>query len=114
MLQVLAIKQCSLSDELDTTAALLKIGEELGELNAAHINKLNLANKSASSSPNTLEEAVDVVLCALDYAFKDGSTIEQINQMIEKKVLKWELKIAKAKEARDAATIALFSQKLFQ
>jgi hypothetical protein len=114
MLYAQPIERCSKSDGLDTTAALLKTGEELGELNAAHINKLNLANKSASSSPNTLEEAVDVVLCALDYAFKDGATIEQINQMIEKKVLKWELKIAKAKEARDAQTIAVLSQKLFQ
>jgi hypothetical protein len=78
---------------------LLKLGEEVGELNAAHINKLGLANKSASSDSNTLEEVVDVIICAADYAFKDGASMKDLNQMIAKKLLKWEAKIKRNLEA---------------
>lgn len=94
------ISICSAHDGLDTTASLLKLGEEVGELNAAHINKLNLRNKSASSSANTLEEVVDVLICAADYAFKDGATMKDLNEMIKKKLVKWEAKIIKYEEGK--------------
>lgn len=99
-INIAAIKECSDKDKLDTTAALLKLGEEHGELVAAHINKLGLANKSKSSSPNTLEEVVDVIMCSVDFAFKDGATVDQLNEMIEKKIEKWKKKISDAEELR--------------
>lgn len=94
-LELEGISICSAHDGLSTTASLLKLGEEVGELNAAHINKIGLSNKSASSDSNTLEEAVDVIICATDYAFKDGATIEQLNEMITTKLIKWSAKISR-------------------
>lgn len=96
------IFECSKKDGLNTSAALLKTMEELGELSAAHINKIGLSNRSASSSPNTLEEGTDVYICILDYLFKDGHTIGDINAMVEKKTIKWIAKIERnAQLARD-------------
>lgn len=97
-IDVQAIYNNSKRDGLDSTAALLKIGEEQGELFSAHLNKLDLANKSASSEPNTLEEGVDLLMCDVDYLFKEGYTIEQINEEIQKKCIKWESKIIRNAE----------------
>lgn len=86
------------TDGLTTTDSFVKMTEEVGELAAAHLCKQNCANKSKSSSPNTLEEAVDVFICAMDYLVKDGVTEEQLKDMLAKKLDKWERKIFGPKE----------------
>lgn len=96
MIETKSIKKCSEEDGLDIIAAALKTAEEFGEFNAALINKLGLSNKSASSKPNTLEEAVDLLVCTLDLLYKDGETDESIQLMIEQKTEKWKKKIDNA------------------
>jgi len=102
MINAVTINICSKNDGLDTTASLMKLMEEVGELSAAHLNKLNLANKSASSSPNVLEEAVDVLICAVDYLFKEGADVYTINNMIAQKTQKWITKIENVESQRDS------------
>lgn len=100
-LDVSAIFLNSSMDNLDSTAALIKLGEEYGELCSAHLNEADLANKSASSSPNTDEEAVDIILCAVDYLAKKGRTVEEINEIINVKSNKWFNKIRKSLETSE-------------
>lgn len=92
-LDISKIINISKTDGLTTQAALMKLFEETGELASAHLCKHNVANKSRSSEPNTAEEAVDVLMCAIDYIVKDGVTDEQLNAMIEKKTAKWQRKM---------------------
>jgi phosphoribosyl-ATP pyrophosphohydrolase len=83
----------SKADGLSTNDALVKLFEESGELASAHLCKHNVANKSRSSEPNTAEEAVDVLMCAMDYLIKDGVTEEELNAMLQRKIAKWERKM---------------------
>ena len=95
-IQTLSVFSVSNMDGLTPTDALLKIGEEYGELCAAHLNKENKPNKSASSSPNVEEEAVDLLICVLDYLNKSGFSAYDINEMIDKKVPKWKAKVERS------------------
>lgn len=68
---------------------ILKMVEELGELAGAQLCKDNSFNKSKSSHPDTLEEGVDALICDLDVLFGSEYSLEQIQEMIDKKVEKW-------------------------
>jgi len=89
MINTQAIRHLS---DLDTTPFMnrvVKSQEELGEMAAAALVAAASPNASASADDNLLEEATDVVICALDVLFAAGYQESQIVQMIDTKCRKW-------------------------
>jgi predicted GTPase len=86
------IYQISAVDGITLDRSLIKLGEEVGELNAAHLAFVGSPNKSKSSDANILEEGTDVLMCDLDYLFKAGFTVDDINDKLIEKCAKWKAK----------------------
>jgi hypothetical protein len=94
-LNVGEIFEISKMDGVSIDRALIKLGEEVGELNAAHLVFTDSPNKSKSADGNVLEEGTDIVMCALDYLQKAGFSVEDVNAMIARKCPKWKAKFIK-------------------
>lgn len=83
----------SLDKECTKEASLIKAMEEFGELSAAFLNSNEYPNKSKSSLPNVLEEGVDTIMCLFDLLYKSGYSDENISNILEVKLNKWENKL---------------------
>ena len=85
------VKSLSLSDYKSLMGKTLKAGEELGEL-ASEILPYEHAFATTHRFPNKekiLEEACDLMLCALSVPFSMGFTTEDIAEMMKTKADKW-------------------------
>lgn len=89
------------TDSVGIMPALAKTTEELGELAAAVLAFTGQPNVSASADDNVLEEATDLLICALDIAYKAGHTPAQIETMAEVKLQKWIRKIQTNQQSGD-------------
>lgn len=91
LLQV--IRALSLSDTKSLTATTLKTAEELGELAKVVLpyeNNFATTHRFVTSN-KILEEAVDVLLCAISVAYKINASDEDIRDMIIAKCNKWDM-----------------------
>ena len=75
-------------EERSVPIIALKAGEELGELNEAILVK-NGFKKHKELEDGVVGEAVDLALCALSIALKEGD-IDDVKGIIQKKMKKWE------------------------
>lgn len=90
------LKRLEAISSLDSQTVLpviIKAGEEYGELCAAVLKKQNCSNVSQSADDNDLEEAIDTIMCLLDYLLKSGYTFVQMNEMMNFKLTKWANKV---------------------
>jgi len=83
-------------------AEVIKLGEELGELNAAILVADDSPNKSRSATGNVLEEGCDVLMCVLNIIYQRGYTDEDINEMVSRKNTKWGNKLHAHQESLNA------------
>lgn len=77
---------------------MVKLGEETGELSAAvlmHLGKKGTRMSKSEITENVLEEACDCLLMILSILNKAGFNEKEINEMINKKLKKWEDRLGK-------------------
>ena len=76
----------------------LKTSEELGELSEAVLSYTHTPGNAykGKTQEDVLEEAVDVIQCALAVAFRadPNLTIGQLKGMFQRKLEKWQTKLA--------------------
>ena len=72
---------------------VVKMLEEAGEAAAALLKKVGSANASASAEDNLPEETVDTLINCLDILYMQGYDDDMINEVIQRKCLKWERKL---------------------
>lgn len=65
--------------------------EELGEYAAAKTVEKGIKKKKLKES--SLVEAVDLVICSLSLFFANGGTIEQLSEIGQEKLNKWEERV---------------------
>ena len=92
-------------DKKDLTQKALKLCEEAGEVAQAVLSytKAPVCGYKNKNQGDILEEVSDVIIVALSIARKLGFSKEDINTVIENKLVKWEKKIndSKTKEHPD-------------
>lgn len=76
--------------------SLIKLGEEVGELNEAYLRSIGYKKEKESDANQDLkEECVDVLIMALDIANKLDMTKTELYDLFDKKLDKWESKYCK-------------------
>jgi NTP pyrophosphatase (non-canonical NTP hydrolase) len=98
MLDLKHLIDCSVANSKHVTLLeqVAKLGEETGELQAAALVRLDSINKSASAQDNIEEEAVDAMINCLDILFSCGMSLGQIQDLLDRKCMKWEKKLRTA------------------
>lgn len=85
------IKELSLKEPKSILERFLKLSEECGELaEEILIERKASGFQHKSSTDGILGESVDVLLVAFSIFFKNGGSIEELNELIEKKAAKWQ------------------------
>lgn len=95
------IKRLDDMDSLTLTDKGLKLSEETGEALAEILSFINASNKSKSAkgTPEALaEELIDVIIVAKSAILNTGLSSEELNDIVDAKLDKWESKIRKRKE----------------
>lgn len=98
VLRALSQKQTELRGGADLIGRHVKLSEETGELAQELLGVIGHPNasRSASGDPDGLkEEAVDVVICALDIFFAAGGDLHQLEALMDRKLSKWSGKLNK-------------------
>ena len=88
------IEACK-NDKKSLTQLALKASEEVGELSQAVLSYTDApaCGHRLKTSTDILEEAVDVILCAVATAYKihpDKDICDILNKIIDEKLEKWE------------------------
>jgi NTP pyrophosphatase (non-canonical NTP hydrolase) len=87
------IFKVSKKERKSLTLQLVKLAEEHGELAAAvlmHLGQKGTRMSKAEVKENVLEEACDCLLIVLSILNKAGFNEKQINEMLIKKLKKWQ------------------------
>ena len=95
------IKRLDEMDSLTLTDKGLKLSEETGEALAEILSYIDANNKSKSAkgTPEVLaEELIDVIIVAKSAILNTGLSSEELNDIVDAKLDKWESKIRKRKE----------------
>jgi len=97
-------KKCVSLDESDKNSnlsiSLIKLGEETGELNEAYLRSINYkkANKETTPLDDMKEECIDTMIMSFVIANKLKMSLEEINDIMSKKIVKWETKYIDKKQ----------------
>lgn len=85
------IKKAAASEPKSIDQEFLKLMEEVGESSQAYLSseKASGANYKHLTVYNTKEELVDVLLVTLALLQKLGTTDDELNKLLLKKVSKW-------------------------
>ncbi len=85
------IKELSLKETKTTLERFLKLSEECGELAEEILIERNVSGfQHKSSTDGILGETVDVLLVAFSIFFKEGGSLQDLTELIEKKTAKWQ------------------------
>lgn len=76
----------------DPFVTVLKISEEAGEVSSSFLRKMESLNASQSSNPDILEEITDLLMNCIDLARQFGFDAIHIQEMLNKKMIKWKSK----------------------
>jgi NTP pyrophosphatase (non-canonical NTP hydrolase) len=94
-------KRCVSIDSEDKKSnlsiSLIKLGEETGELNEAFLRSIDYkkSNKETSPIDDMKEECIDTMIMSFVIANKLGMSLEEINALLNRKIVKWESKYVK-------------------
>ena len=88
-------------DRKDLTQKTLKLGEEYGELAQAVLSSEGVfgCGYKNMTREEVLEEGVDVIMVAFSVLEKAGFTQKQVQNMLEKKLIKWWKKMQEEQSA---------------
>ena len=89
---LLKIQKLSQQEQKSLLARIAKLLEESGELAQEVLihEKCSGSTHKASGSDGIMGEAVDVLIVALSIFFKQGGSIENLENILEKKSNKWQ------------------------
>lgn len=88
------VMELSKNNKKSVEQIVMKMAEETGEVSQAVLSYLNANGSSYKGldADDVMEECTDVIIVALSLVFKLGGDKEYLEQMMKKKVAKWEEK----------------------